>query len=67
MANRLKNIRLTSVDLVRSGANQLADICLYKSAVPPGQNGRFEQLDTIQDFSSERFDLIVENERASQL
>lgn len=31
MANKLKNLRLTSVDLVRRGANQEADICLYKS------------------------------------
>lgn len=35
MANKLKNMRLTSVDLVRNGANQEADICLYKSADPP--------------------------------
>ena len=34
MANRLKNMRLTSVDLVRNGANQEADICLFKSADP---------------------------------
>lgn len=34
MATKLKNMRLTSVDLVRSGANQEADICLYKSADP---------------------------------
>ena len=34
MANKLKNMRLTSVDLVRSGANQEADICLFKSADP---------------------------------
>lgn len=34
MATKLKNIKLTSVDLVRSGANQEADICLYKSADP---------------------------------
>ena len=31
MATKLKNLRLTSVDLVRRGANQEADICLYKS------------------------------------
>lgn len=30
MATKLKNMRLTSVDLVRAGANQEADICLYK-------------------------------------
>lgn len=32
MANRLKNMKLTSVDMVRNGANQEADICLFKSA-----------------------------------
>lgn len=31
MATKLKNMRLTSVDLVRAGANQEADICLFKS------------------------------------
>lgn len=31
MATKLKNLRLTSVDLVRAGANQEADICLYKN------------------------------------
>ena len=34
MASKLKNMRLTSVDLVRNGANQNADICLFKSADP---------------------------------
>lgn len=34
MATKLKNLQLTSVDLVRAGANQEADICLYKSADP---------------------------------
>lgn len=34
MANKLKNMRLTSVDLVRNGANQEADICLFKSTDP---------------------------------
>lgn len=32
MATKLKNMKLTSVDLVRAGANQEADICLFKSA-----------------------------------
>lgn len=32
MANKLKNMKLTSVDLVKAGANQNADICLHKSA-----------------------------------
>ena len=30
MATKLKNMRLTSVDLVRRGANQEADICIVK-------------------------------------
>ena len=34
MATKLKNMRLTSVDMVRAGANQAADICLFKSADP---------------------------------
>ena len=34
MATKLKNMHLTSVDLVRNGANQEADICLFKSADP---------------------------------
>lgn len=37
MATKLKKIHLTSVDLVRAGANQEADICLYKS--DPHQEG----------------------------
>lgn len=32
MATKLRNLQLTSVDLVRSGANQEADICIHKSA-----------------------------------
>ena len=35
MATKLKKMRLTSVDLVRAGANQEADICLFKSDTPP--------------------------------
>lgn len=35
MATKLKKMKLTSVDLVRAGANQEADICLFKSADPP--------------------------------
>ncbi len=35
MATKLKNMKLTSVDLVRAGANQEADICLFKSADAP--------------------------------
>lgn len=35
MVTKLKNLLLTSVDLVRRGANQEADICLAKSAEEP--------------------------------
>lgn len=35
MATKLKKMKLTSVDLVRAGANQEADICLFKSAASP--------------------------------
>jgi len=42
MANKLKNIQLTSVDLVRAGANQEADICLFKSAAPPEKSEKPE-------------------------
>lgn len=34
MPTKLKNLHMTSVDLVRTGANQEADICLFKSADP---------------------------------
>ncbi len=35
LARLLKNLKLTSVDLVHAGANQEADICLFKSLEPP--------------------------------
>ena len=39
MATKLKNMRLTSVDLVGRGANQEADICLFKGmdSTPTGE------------------------------
>lgn len=37
MATKLKNMKLTSVDLVRAGANQEADIGLFKSAGPQAE------------------------------
>lgn len=44
MATKLKNMVLTSVDLVRAGANQEADICLFKSAEePPREEGIFKR------------------------
>lgn len=36
MANKLRKMHLTSVDLVRRGANQEADICLFKGMDPSG-------------------------------
>lgn len=53
MATKLKNLHLTSVDLVRAGANQEADICLFKSAEPPKEN-------PISKTDPNRFDYIVE-------
>ncbi len=49
MAAKLKNIRLTSVDLVRAGANQGADICLYKSAEPPVSDEQFVEIEEIEE------------------
>ncbi len=49
MAAKLKNIRLTSVDLVRAGANQGADICLYKSADPPVTEDQFDEVEEIDE------------------
>lgn len=49
MATKLKNIELTSVDLVRQGANQEADICLYKSAdAPEGVEQPVESSETVE-------------------
>ncbi len=47
MAMRLTNLKLTSVDLVRAGANQGADICLFKSADPPPD--QFEEIEEIEE------------------
>ena len=54
MKTLLKNLRLTSVDLVRAGANQQADICLFKSAdsLPPDR--------VIAENDPDRFDEITE-------
>ena len=38
MLTKLKNLFLSSVDLVHRGANQEADICLFKSADAPEQD-----------------------------
>lgn len=54
MATKLKKMHLTSVDLVRAGANQEADICLYKSAKPE------TPVKTISKSDPNRYDHIVE-------
>ena len=46
MATKLKNLQLTSVDLVRAGANQEADILLYKSAEGPVEGADVQQEQT---------------------
>ena len=64
MATKLKNLRLTSVDLVRRGANQEADICIVK-----GLDGNPEEAPrteaptasrTISKSDPNRFDRIKE-------
>ncbi len=57
MANKLKNLRLTSVDLVKAGANQEADICLYKSLEGQTDNPEPAGFDDIEE---ESFDEIEE-------
>ena len=64
MATKLKNLRLTSVDLVKAGANQEADICLYKSldgapAEQPAQDIP-EVSYPVSKSDPERYDHIVE-------
>lgn len=59
MASRLRHIRLTSVDLVRAGANKEADICLFKSLDRAGsREKRSDDLEEIRE--SNRFDRIRE-------
>jgi len=55
MATLLKNIKLTSVDLVRAGANQEADICLFKSLSPPDNKPSDNT-----DIPASQFDVIEE-------
>lgn len=64
MATKLKNLRLTSVDLVRRGANQEADICIVKGLdgspeeVPPTEAPKASR--TISKSDPNRFDRIRE-------
>lgn len=63
-ATKLKNMRLTSVDLVPSGANQEADICIYKSLDgdppenPPAEAPKASR--TISKSDPNRYDHIEE-------
>lgn len=63
MATKLKNLHLTSVDLVRAGANQEADICLFKSASPPEV---IKPARTISKSDPDRFDIITEIQSISR-
>lgn len=62
MATKLKNLHLTSVDLVRAGANQEADICLFKSASPPEV---IKPARTISKSDPDRFDIITEIQKSN--
>ena len=50
MTTRLKNLHLTSVDLVKAGANQEADICLFKSAPDEAGEPSEEETGIIKQF-----------------
>lgn len=64
MAKKLKNVHLTSVDLVRRGANQEADICLFKSldGAPDEEHHETprEDLRTVSKSDPSRYDMIEE-------
>ena len=64
MATLLKNMKLTSVDLVARGANQEADICLYKGLDPDGAENPDTQApeapSMIRKDDPNRFDYIIE-------
>lgn len=64
MATLLKNMRLTSVDLVARGANQEADICLFKGMDPVSEEKPYIEASkasrTVSKSDPNRFDYIVE-------
>ncbi|MGN0999681.1 MAG: hypothetical protein ACI4PO_09035 [Faecousia sp.] len=64
MATKLKNMRLTSVDLVPAGANQEADICLYKGLDDDQKETSLKEAQaasrTISKSDPNRFDHIEE-------
>lgn len=53
MANRLRNVKMKSVDLVKRGANQEADIALYKSADFEGEEDFITKSVDLLDFYNE--------------
>lgn len=64
MATLLKNMKLTSVDLVGRGANQEAHISLFKGLDPDGAENpgvaTLETPSTIRKDDPNRFDYIIE-------
>lgn len=64
MATLLKNMKLTSVDLVGRGANQEAHISLFKGLDPDGAENPDvaapEAPSTIRKDDPNRFDYIIE-------
>lgn len=60
MATKLKKMMLTSVDLVRAGANQEADICLFKSLDGEPAEEPPKAMRTVSKSDPNRFDLIEE-------
>lgn len=60
MATLLKNMKLTSVDLVGRGANQEAHISLFKGLDANPTEGPHVEAPTISKSDPNRFDYIVE-------
>ena len=62
MATKLKKMELTSVDLVRAGANQEADICLFKSLDGAPAEDEKTPVDqrTISKSDPNRYDILEE-------
>ncbi len=60
MATKLQKMQLTSVDLVRAGANQEADICLFKSLDGAPAEEPPKATKTISKSAPDRYDLLEE-------
>lgn len=56
MATKLKNMELTSVDLVKAGANQEASICIFKSLDGEAK----KEPEDVEKNDQNRFDYITE-------